>query len=547
MTETLLLVMNYVRMLWRYRWVALVLAGVVAAGGWSYVLLMPDVYEVEAKVYLDTRSLLRPLLRGLTVDSNVRADTVYMMRRTLLVRPNLEAIARKTDMDLQAKTPEEFEKLLVELATKIKVSGTARDNIFSISYQNEDPQLAARVVEALLNIFVERSLGDSRKDTSKTKQFLDDQIREYEARLEAAENRVKEFKQRNVGLMPSSGAGYFQRLEEARNALAAAALELREAQTRRDAIAAQVSGEEPTFGIGPPPPPPTGKRAAEQINSTQYDARIEKIRQQLDQLLLQYTDQHPDVISTRDLLATLETRREDELKRLRAEAVAAAAAAPPPETTSVAGPDQNPVFQDLKIQLSQAEAEVAGLTARVEEFQRREQELARLVDTVPKVEAELAKLNRDYEVNRGNYQELLKRRESLKLSDDAVQTTDDVQFNIIEPPRVPLTPISPGRPKLIAGVLVVALGAGGGLAVLIGLLRPAVYVREDFADIAAFPVYGVISRVWTPRLRFKRRLELATFGLGFSALFGMCVGLITLQNLNIDLVAKVKTIAERVL
>ena len=119
----------------------------------------------------------------------------------------------------------------------------------------------------------------------------------------------------------------------------------------------------------------------------------------------------------------------------------------------------------------------------------------------------------------------------------------------LEPPTliVPLTPVRPDRPKLIAGVLGLALAAGVGLAVLVGLLRPAVYVREDFADIAAFPVYGVVSRVWTPRLRFKRRLELATFGLGCSALVSLGIGLIVLQNLNVDLVAKVKTLAERLL
>ena len=139
MNDILVLVLNYVRMLWRYRWVALVVAGLVCVGGWLYVLTMPDVYKVNAKVYLDTRSMLRPLLRGLAVDNSIREDTVNMMRRTLLVRPNLETVARKTDMDLQAKTPEEFDTLLIDLGTDISVSGTARDNIFDISYENADP------------------------------------------------------------------------------------------------------------------------------------------------------------------------------------------------------------------------------------------------------------------------------------------------------------------------------------------------------------------------------------------------------------------------
>jgi polysaccharide chain length determinant protein (PEP-CTERM system associated) len=498
--EALALILTYVRMVWRFRWVALGGAGLICAVGWLVVLLLPNQYEVTTKVFLDTRSMLRPLLRGLAVETGVRDDTIQMMRRTLLTRPNLETVARNTDMDLKAKTPEDFERLLDGLARQLKVSGTANDNIFVLSYTHSDARLATRVVESLLNIFVERSLGDSRRDTTKTREFLEQQIREYESRLLEAENRLKEFKRNNVGVMPGEGKGYFAQREQAAEQLAAARLQLKEAQNRRDAIQKQITGEEPTVGLGPPTELPEATGVV-----TPFDGRIEALQAKLDQLLLQYTDRHPDVIATRRLLQDLEGQRAEAVKKMPR---------PPPSRSGPYNLSENPIYQDLKVSLGGAEAEVAALEARVAEYEKREKDLARLVDTVPQVEADMTRLNRDYEVHKRNYDELVKRRESLNISDQAGKTTDEVQFNIVEPPRVPLVPAGPDRITLGAGVLVAGIAAGVGLAWLLAMLRPAVYGKEEFASLTDLPVLGTVSRIWTPAELRGHRLRLALFFVG---------------------------------
>jgi len=520
MQETLQLLLNHGRMIWRFRWLALAAGAVLCVIGWFTVLLQPNQYEVETKVFLDTRTMLQPVLRGLAVDTNLRQESLDMMRRTLLTRPNLETVARATDLDLEAETPEDFERLINGLGRGIEVSGTRRDNIFVISYTHTDPRLATRVVESLLNIFVERSLGESRKDTTATRQFLDAQIKEYEARLESAEERLKEFKQRNVGMMPRDGQGYYQRLQSAQGELAAVELALREAQNRRNELRRQVEG----VGILFEPIIPVNQVA--DAVSHPLDGRIDSLERRLDDLLLQYTEQHPDVIGTRRVLEQLEEQRAADLAE-REPVVAA-----PVETPSQI---QNPVYQELKLALGTAEAEVAALQTRAEEYERRVEELANLVDTVPKVEAEFTRLNRDYEINKRNYEELVKRREALKLSDDAVQTTDDVQFNIIEPPRVPLVPVSPNRPALSAGALVAGLGAGLGLAWLVAQLRPAFYTRDELAETVQLPVLGTVSRMWTRREALRRQMEVVSFGVGCLVLIGLFGGVLAIESLDPDL------------
>ena len=117
-------------MVWPYRWIALGLAAVVSVVGWFGVFYMPDEFEVRAKIFVDTRSMLRPLLRGLAINTDSLASSANLMKRTLLTRPNLEEVARKTDLDLSAETEQDFDKVVTDLAKNISLSGTEKDNIY---------------------------------------------------------------------------------------------------------------------------------------------------------------------------------------------------------------------------------------------------------------------------------------------------------------------------------------------------------------------------------------------------------------------------------
>ncbi len=524
MQEAITQILIQIRMIWRFRWLALCLATLVSLGGWAVVVALPDQFEVSTKVFLDTSSMLKPLLKGLAVDSRMQEDSARMMQRTLLVRPNLEAVARKTDMDLKAKTPEQFEELLNGLAKRIVVSGTTRDNIFVIKYKNSDPELANKVVEAILNLFVERSLGKSRQDTGKTKLFIDKQIADYESRLTAAESRLKEFKQQNVGMMPQDGGNYFSRMEEISGQLSAAKLELEEATRRRNEFKRQIEGVEPLF------------ETEIEVQSTHsfikhpLDDRIGALEAQIDQLLVQYTERHPDVASAKGILEGLKQQREEDLKNN-----------PPPAPPSASTEQtENQVYQELSLALGNAQAEVAALVARTKEYTRREQELRKLVDTIPRIEAELARLNRDYEVNKRNYDELVKRRESLNIAEQASQTSDSVKFNIIEPPRVPLVPTGPNRPLFSSAVVVAGLGLGVGLAWLLAMLRPTIYTKEDIEELFQIPVIGTVTRIWTPGEIFRRRVDVFAFTIGGLLLAGMFAGVVLIELGHPEILAKAR-------
>ena len=508
------------RGIWRQRWYMILIVWLVSIAGWLVVYKLPDQYKASARVYVDTQSILKPLLRGLTVDSNQGAQQVALMTRTLLSRPNLEKVARMTDLDLKGQNPEQMESLLAALGRDIALEGTGRENLYTISYANNDPQLAKRVVQSLLTIFVESSLGETRRDTDTAQQFIDKQIAEYEARLVEAEEKLKEFKRRNVGVMPSRGEGYYESMQAAMGALEQAQLELREVENRRNEIKRQLEDEELNAdSVVPTKPVLTAPSAV--------DGRIQSLQTKMDGLLLQFTERHPDVIEIKRIIAQLEKQKQDEIK---ASAPAAG------ENRRESGP----VYLQLKLALGEADANVASLRVRVNEHARRVNQLKAMVDTIPKVETELGQLNRDYDVNKQNYETLLTRRESAKMSEEAGQTSDEVKFKVIDPPYVPSTPSNPNRPLLMLLVLLGGLAAGIAFAFLLAQLKPVFDNRRSLAEITGLPVLGSISMVWTPAQMRKRRIELGSFGLAGATLLIIFGGIETLLLFNVDVVGHIK-------
>ena len=495
MHELLNIILGYVRSAWRYRWLALGLAWAISLAGWLYVSQMPDEYRSSARVHLDTDSILRPLLRGLTVDVNI-GQRVQLLTRTLLSQPNLENLARATDLHLQAATPADMDRVVDQLRARINIGSDRRQpNLFTISYNDTDPRKAQEVVQALLNIFMETTLGETRQDTDLAQRFLDQQIREYEQRLIDAELRLADFRRTNVGMMPTDRGGYYSRVQDLESQLEAAQLQIREVQNRREELARQLAQEQPVV---------EGGAATSWWGATSpYDSRIQNMEAQLDELLLRYTERHPDVISLRRTIADLEEQRRQDMALLD-----------DADNTSFAEQEAtrtNPVYQSLRLAISSADAEIASLQVRVQQFENQAQQLRGMVDTIPKIEAELQQLDRDYSLNKSQFNTLIQRRETAQMSQVVEERGEQVQFRIIEPPRVPRSAAGPNRPMYYAIVLLVALGAGAGLAFILSQLRPVFSNRRTLATETGFPVLGAVTWTMTPMQRAQMRLGLLSF------------------------------------
>lgn len=498
------LLLSYARNIWRFRWYMFIEAWVVCLLGWYIVWSIPNQYQTSARIFVDTRSMLQPMLKDIAYTSQVE-EQVNIMMQTILNRNNIEKVLRATDLDLTVKNDSDLALLIESVTKRIEIHRSTARNIYSISFTHEDPKTAKAVVDSVRELFVEESIGATRQDTSRAQKFLDDQIQAHEQRLEAAEDRLKEFKRSNVGLMPAAGQDYYARLQKAVSELQEEKLKYSEVVNRRDELKRQLLGEEPAFGLA------TAKQQSPK--SLALNARIDGMQVRLDQMLLQFTERHPDVIALQNTIKELQAQLEEEKKKK------------PDKGTIAPDLEAGPVYQRMKLTLGEAEAEVASLQARTQEFQKRVHKLEQLVDTVPKVEADLSKLNRDYDITKRNYEALLVQRERAKISQDVEESKEKVQFHTIEDAVVPKVPIWPNRALLLTVVLLGGSGLGVAFAFFMSRIRPTFDSRRLLAKTVGFPVLGSISRVFTPKERLRRNLSFAYFGVGAVALFGVFLGL----------------------
>ncbi|MEC5397665.1 XrtA system polysaccharide chain length determinant [Uliginosibacterium sp. H1] len=509
MDELLRQLMTHLRAMWAYRWWGLALAWVIGAVGAVVIYMLPDKYEASARIYVDTQSVLAPLMAGLAVPTDVNQQ-VNMLTKTLVSRPNVEKLIRMADLDLAVRTPVEREALIADVTKRVRIQGTGRDNLYTLSFMDGQADRAKRVVQSLVSIFVESGLGDKRKDTDSARRFIEEQIKNYEQKLDEAETRLKDFRLKNLALLGESGKDSLAQIGEVTVALRQSRLQLREAENSRDALKRQLVGEEPVLL------PENASPSTSGISIPELDGRIEALKKSLDELLRSYTELHPDVVGTRKVLASLEAQRAEEVKARRK---------PGSSTIST---QTNPVYQQMKLSLAESEAAVASLQTRVAEYDARLAQIQQMVKLGPQIEQEFAQLNRDYEVHKRNYETLVSRRESANLSVEMQATSGVAEFRLVDPPSVPSKPSAPNRMLLLPAVGILALILGAGLCFLISQVRPSFHDSRSLRETTGLPILGSISLNRTPdRKRADLRKKYAFLGAvaTYIGAFGAVMGL----------------------
>ena len=498
MPELVEQVLAILRGMWQRRWIGLGVAWLAAIVGVIFVFRLPDKYEASARVYVDTQSLLQPLMAGMALTPDA-GQQVSILSRLLLSRPNLEKIIRKSDLDTSAGR--NAADLVDEAAGSLSIARAGSgDNLYTIAFRYPDGRKARDVVQAALSTFIEQSLGRTRGGTDSARRFVDEQIKDYENKLRESEARVQAFQLKYMGLMGTSGQGYVAQMGTVAEQIKDTRLELRVAEQTRDGIRQQLE-EQTQRG-----PVATSKRAAT-IKVPEIDSRINEQKRQLDELMRKYTEQHPDVVGTKRLLAQLEEDRNREIE-VRSKAA---------ENEPGSALSGDPVAQQLKIALNDAEANLTTVRARLGEYEARYNQLRSSAETRPQIDTEFTQLNRDYGMQKRQYDALVMKRETATMT-GKLEDAGVAEFRIIDPPRVTPKPVAPNRLLLLGGVVAVSLLAGLAMSWLVSQVRPTFHDGRSLREIAQRPLLGMVSALPTHGLRVMRRRAALLFAGGVSGL-----------------------------
>ena len=508
-----ILVHQYLRAAWRRRWMGVIIAWLVCGLGWVGVYLIPNQFESSARLYVDADAILTPLLRGLAAES-APTTQLQILQRTLLSRPNMEKLISKTDLDLTVTSPADRDRLISHLADTIRVVPQTT-NLFTITYRDPSPKMAHDVVQTLLTIFVESATGTNRTDMDNARRFLEHQVASYEQQLRAAEKRRADFRARYIDILPNTATPGVPALEAARNSVAGLDGKLQDVIMERDALKDEVDKTPPMLVAE------TMSQQMAQAMAPAARTRVQEAEDQLRMLLLKDTDNHPDVIAQRKLIESLKAMPSD-TPRVPAQGAAAMSGRPGAAGSSRSVP--NPVYDQLKVKLIDADSQVASLQRQRDAAVAYRDKLEKIQQEQPGLIAEYENTDRDYNVLRGSYQQLLERLQSANIAQAADTQADKVKLQVIDPPQVPRLPVAPNRLLLLTGVLLVGCGAGLGITVLFGQVDNSFSTADDLRTLG-LPVLGGISVLGLASLR-QRLTIVARFGVAVILLVGVYGGLL---------------------
>lgn len=496
---------------WRRRWLALAVAWVIALVGWLVVSLIPNTYQSTASIYIEQQSIL-PQAVGITTSD--QAQDIDTVRQTLLSADNLTAVVKSTDLARQASTPRDMGNMIARLQRAVTIK-TTQDNLFQISVglsgggysDSQNAHLAQAVAGKLLDMFVASNAAGNAAEAQRSLKFLDAQLAQRGAQLQAAEQKQQAFDQKYMGMLPGTGS-IEQRMDAARSQLQDVESNLAAAQSALAAVNGQMAGTPATIA-GPPSAPGTGG-PREQLGQLQAQLAADQAQG--------WTDRHPDVIALKSQIARMS---------------GAAAAAPAGGGNS----QPNPAYLSLRSMVAEKQATYAALSTRRAQIQADLASFAARQVNQPELTTEQARLSRDHDVLQAAYDKLLSDREAVKLRADAQSQAGSVQFHVVDPPSLSKVPARPKRPLLLTGVLLIALVGGAGVAFVRAKLQTSYSTPAALAAASGLPVLGAISFVQGPRQKAQQAQQLKWFAGAGGALVGAFALLLAVEFVQRGLMA----------
>ncbi len=467
-------------------------------------LYWPKKYESSTTILASEKNIITPLMEGTAVATGVQS-LAGNAKEIMLSRRVLEQVMEYAGWPVDKMSPLEIEITAENISKRTRVDSIGV-GLLRISYVDKDPRRAFKTTERFAELFIQESLRAKQNESRAAFEFVDNQVKLYHKKLLDAESRLKAFRGSNADARPGSQTDVDARITQLRQQLEQTRLQLSEARERENALNRQLSGE--------------AAFSAQLTKEQQFRERIVELQQQRDNLLLNFRESHPDVIrlnhqirEMEDLIAAETARRKEIIAALRGGR----------DDSRIAVIQSNPLYQQLRQQLSDTRTEIATLETRVRITNGFLTEALERSVRITDSEAELAELMRDYEVNRTLYSDLLRRRENARVSMSLDQEGQGLSFKIQEPAALPLKPSGLRLLHFMMAGLLLGGGIPLGMIAAVVQLDPRVRQYGTLKQDLKLRILAVVPTLQTSRDRRTNQLVNASLGLVMVAVI-VCYG-----------------------
>lgn len=440
----------------------------------------PKIYSSSSIIFVDDRNIIQPLMQGAAVVTESR-DHARNASEIILGRKILTSVLEAANWLENGADLVEIDKISEKIKKHTEISGVG-ENLIRIQFKDSDPTRAFITVKQMAAMYVDEGKEAKIEESRAAYEFIEKQASEYLQKLTSVDKQLKKIRADNPDARPGSAAPITSHIQRLKNDIESATLQLREAEIRKKSLQTQLSGE--------------AAITISQSKEGQYRSKINQLQEDLETLLLTYTETYPDVRKIRHKIDVLKEAMTQEIES-RDKAVKMA------KKEGRTYLDQNillnPIYNTLRANLSSAETEIATLIARNSEMNSTLRSEYDRLRRIQEGESMIQQLTRDYAVNQEIYQDLLRRRENARVSRSLDAEQQGLTFKIQEHAQFPV------RPTGVRFMHFMIAGLIGGVVVPIGLIylylqldpriRSARYINEDLQIpvIAEIPRYSIGS------------------------------------------------------
>ena len=447
------------------------------------LFLLPRKYVASTSVLAQQSDILQPLLENRAVSTQA-VDRAGLARQVVFSPKIMHRILEVGGWMQGKPSPAVQDKLIEQIRDRTRIT-SARENLVLITYNDNEPERAFRVADAMANLLIEESLASKERESREAYEFIDKQVTDYHRKLTDAEDNLQAYRSENADAQPGSSTDVNSRIGALRTQVEQTRMNLMELRSREAALAAQLSGESAVSAV--------------QTRETLYRSQLLELQNQLDTLLLSYTDKHPDVVRVRHQMADIQAAmRQEELRRNQ------------PRTGDEASEARiNPLYQELRSRMAETRREIAAIQSRMGASEGLLGDELGRSRRIAASESTLAELTRDYEVNREIYQDMLRRRENARVSMEMDRERRGLTMRIQDPAQMPVRPSGLRFMHFAMGGLAVAAVVPLGLLFLLVRFDPRVRSPRQLERQSHYAVLTVVPRYRTPRDRRREFMRMA--------------------------------------
>mgnify|MGYP000506428245 CR=1 FL=1 len=468
----------------RRKWWIIVPFLLVALSGSAYMYTAPKIYKASTLILVEAQRVPESYVKP-TISQSLESR-LHTITQQINSRSYLENVIKRYDLYLGSNSGYEngimaslgdvLEKLpfisegkasqqndgsesslyskVQTLRKRINVNLRGKDNrAFEIAFQWYDPEVAARVSNAIASQFIEQNLKVREEMAMGTTSFLSMEVQQLRNQLEKKEQELENFREKNMGKLPEqleSNLNILNQLKEEQNNL----------EKRIDMEKQQAMMLRKQLRSG------SGSQMAQSGEGGSEENEIAALKNTLDAMKSKYTEKHPDVVALKKRLREKLQARSEEGADVKAEEGAVE------EYVSQSKNSLQRQLAKTRARIDRYEEQIAEVKERIEKYQQR-------VEQTPKVEMKLKDLQRDYQTVQKRYEDLLAKKLDAQMAEELEKRQKGEQFRVIDSAIPPETPFKPDMRKLGLLTFVLALGLGGGLSYLRESLDPAFYTAED--------------------------------------------------------------------